>query len=377
MRFVRFIPKLSSWVVLLALHAPGLARAESATQPVRKKAPRTAAAPSAAQPTSTLRQRAQSGLYAPGTPYYPERYWALEKKLGVRAEIVSGFVDFEYVFGEPRDLALSLKGKRKLLYSWEPHCVGEGTPEQSCTDFRAVIDGKLDEYFERIALSMQSYPGEIYVRPWAELNAPWSPYRPGSSSSRAGTRDEFIAAWRHLVKFFRTRGINNLRFVFSPDANEDAETVPVASLFPGTEFVDVLGIDGYNWGDGGRDGNTSWREFDGVFADMYRRLTALHPNAPVWICEFGLKEPKRDDGSAESPAPTDPKHDKAQWLERALNSSEFPHLAALVFYSSRPASGYQRDFNVDSSAGSLRATRAWFKYRQGVKRGKRPGSSSR
>ena len=264
-----------------------------------------------------LRERAQAGLYAPGTALYPERYWALERKLGTRAEIVSGFVDWDYVFGEPRDVALSLKGKRKLLYSWEPHCAqteagiveaGGSAREQNeeCISFRSVIEGKHDEYFERIALSMQKHPGEIYVRPWAEMNAPWSPYKPDSDSSRAGTREEFKEAWRHLVKFFRTRGINNLRFVFSPDATEDADTVAVASVWPGTEYVDVLGIDGYNWGDGGPLGKSSWREFDAIFADMYQRLSALTPTAPVWICEFGSKEPKRDDGTPESPAPVDP-----------------------------------------------------------------------
>jgi hypothetical protein len=358
------------WLCLLA--SAGLTEAARADSPLRPVPPPV---------LPPLAQRAQAGLFAPGTPYYPRNYWALEKKLGTRAEIVSGFVDFDYVFGEPRDLALSLKGKRKLLYSWEPHCAKNEQGVEECVSFRSLIEGKHDEYLERIALSMQSFPGEIYVRPWAEMNAPWSPYRADSGSPRAGTREEFKEAWRHLVKYFRTRGINNLRFVFSPDASEDADTVPVSSVWPGMEYVDVLGIDGYNWGNGGPAGKSSWREFEAIFAPMYQRLSALHPNAPVWICEFGSKEPRRDDGTPESPAPVDPGHDKAKWLEQALSSREFSHLAALVFYSSRPAHGsYQRDFQVDSSPGSLRATRAYLRLRQRIARpkarlGKKPARS--
>jgi hypothetical protein len=307
--------------------------------------------------TPTLAQRAAFGLYAAGTPYYPEKYWALERKVGVQAGVVSGFVDFHYVFGEARDLELSRGGKRALLYSWEPHCVThEGGP--ACISFRSVSAGEQDTYFARVAESMRGYPGEIYVRPWAEMNAAWSAWQPGSGRPRAGSLEEFKAAWRHVVQFFRVRGVKNLHFVFSPDASEDVDTVPVAALYPGADYVDVLGIDGYNWGEGGPQGKSRWREFHEVFSDMYQRLTALHPSAPVWICEFGSKEPERDDGTAESPAPVDRAHTKAEWLERALSSRAFPRVEALVFYSAVPQGGrYARDFRVESSRASLRVTR--------------------
>jgi hypothetical protein len=349
-----------SSVVLAALATSGVVLA---APPLALRTQESAPAP--------LAERALFGLYAAGAPYYTEATWALERRLGARAEVISGFVDWEYVFGEARDLALSLRGRRKLLYSWEPHCAAAGEPsaggsaaEPRCIRFSDVIAGAYDGYFARIAESMARFPGEIYVRPWAEMNAPWSAWLPGSGRPRAGTREEFKAAWRHLVGFFRARGVRNLRFVFSPDAAEDASTVPVAELWPGQEFVDLLGIDGYNWGDGGPRGKSSWREFEAIFADMYRRLTALHPTAPVWICEFGSKEPLRDDGTPQSPAPKDPRHDKARWLERALGSREFPRIEALVFYSKVPAQGsYRRDFRVDSSPASLAATARYARLR--------------
>jgi hypothetical protein len=314
--------------------------------------PLTASAQTEAPP---LRERALFGAYAPGVPYYPQRALPrLERKLGVKLAIVSGFVDWDYVLGESRDQLLAAGG-RKLLYSWEPHCAADG----HCITFRDVIAGELDGYFERVAASMRRFPHQIYVRPWAEMNASWSPYRAGSGRPGAGSAEEFKQAWRHLYDFFRARGVHNLRFVFNTDAElEQGSADVVHEIWPGADYVDVLGIDGYNWGESGLPGGNSWREFDAIFTPMYRLLTSLHPSAPVWICEFGSKEPRKSDGSARSPAPPDPAHSKARWLENALASTAFPRMEALVYYNAyTPERDNQRDFRLESSRASLAAIR--------------------
>jgi hypothetical protein len=303
-----------------------------------------------------LRERAAFGAYTKGLPYFPEGLRRMEAPgyLG-RVDIVSGFVDWEYVLGEERDVYLSGRGARKLLYSWEPHCEGPG----GCIRFRDVSAGKLDAYFARVVESMRAFPHDIYVRPWAEMNANWSPYRPGSDQPLAGSVDEFKAAWRYLVTFFRSRGVHNLRFVFCPDAAvDDSDHVPIAQIWPGQEYVDVLGIDGYNWGESGRPGGNTWQEFEAVFAPMYATLTGLHQTAPVWICEFGTKEPKKSDGSKGSPAPRDPKHSKARWIQGFMSSRAFPRMEALVYYDAyTPERDNQRDFRFTSSPEALQMMR--------------------
>jgi hypothetical protein len=315
--------------------------------------------------TRPLRERAAFGAYTPGLPYYPAGLRKIEGggHLGTQLEIVSGFIDFDYVLGERRDRLLSAGGKRKLLYSWEPHCAADGE-QARCIAFRDISEGRLDAYLTRVAASMKRFGHEIYVRPWAEMNADWSPYRPGSRGPRAGSVAEFKAAWRYLYTFFRTRGIDNLRFVFNPDAALDSDHGTLAEIWPGAEFVDVLGIDGYNWGESGRPGGNTWLEFEAVFGPMYQSLTALHPTAPVWICEFGSKEPEKNDGSANSPAPPDPAHSKARWIENFMSSTAFPRIEALVYYDAyTPERDNQRDFRFASSAESLAMIRRQLKRR--------------
>jgi hypothetical protein len=306
------------------------------------------------------------GAYAPGLPYYDDAFRALEKKVGATLDIASGFVDWDYVLGEARDVKLASAG-HILLYSWEPHCGAKG----KCISFRDIAAGRTDPYLERVAESMKHFAGDIYVRPWAEMNAHWSPYQPGSKRPRAGSLAEFKAAWRHLYDFFRKRGVRNLKFVFNPDIGPDTRNVPIKDLWPGRDpvdghgYVDVLGMDGYNWGDSKQHGGEEWMEFDELFAEGYRTLTALDSTAPVWICEFGSKEPKKDDGTPHSPAPPDDAHDKGEWIKNMLASTAFPRLQALAYYSAYlPNHDNQRDFRFDSSDTSLKAVRTFLHRRR-------------
>jgi hypothetical protein len=319
-------------------------------------------------PAAPLGETVLFGAYAEGLPYDDKAFLALEseKKLGGELAIASGFVDFDYVLGEGRDLKLADGGRRTLLYAWEPHC-----DRDVCIAFRDVIGGRLDPYLKRVADSMRHFPYDIYVRPWAEMNAHWSPFQPGSGRPRAGSIEEFRAAFRYLHEFFRKHGVHNVKFVFNPDITNEPGDVAIAELWPGTDPVDghpyaeVLGLDGYNWGDSFVKGGTTWTEFDELFRDAYAAITALDPALPVWICEFGTKEPRVNDGTPRSPAPVDRAHDKGAWIEHMMQSTAFPRVRALAYYSAYlPHHDNQRDFRLDSSQSSLRAIRTYLRERR-------------
>ncbi|MDB4985865.1 MAG: hypothetical protein JWN04_1043 [Myxococcaceae bacterium] len=298
-----------------------------------------------------LRDRVLLGAYVQGLPYFEKadrEFVRLEQRLGSKLPIVSGFVDWNYVFGNAHDLALTAGGAHTLLYSWEPHCA----PDGACVSFASVARGELDAYLLRVAESMRRFPYDIYVRPWGEMNADWSAWQPGSGKPRAGTPEEFIAAWRHLRAVLDQAGVHNLKLIFNPDATHDETTVPIARIWPGAAYVDVLGIDGYNWGLGSKSAPGAWSEFEEIFAPMYQTLTELHPSAPVWICEVGSKEPRKNDGNVR-PAPIDPKHKKSAWIDAMMSSRMFPRLTALVAFNVLK----ERDFRFESSDDSLLAIR--------------------
>jgi hypothetical protein len=77
----------------------------------------------------------------------------------------------------------------------------------------------------------------------------------------------------------------------------------------------------------------------------------LDRTAPVWICEFGSKEPLEDDG-----APASAGASKAAWLRSALTLRAMPRLTMLTFFQADK----ERDWRADSSAEALDAVRRYL-----------------
>ena len=107
------------------------------------------------------------------------------------------------------------------------------------------------------------------------------------------------------------------------------------NYYPGEAYVDVLALDGYNFGDT-RDWS-GWRSFDEVFEHGYARVANLGPQ-PIWLAEIA---------SAESGG------DKGVWIKDMLSSTTFPRVEAIVWFDEKKGS----DWRVRSSDTALHALR--------------------
>ncbi len=285
-----------------------------------------------------LVDRVEFGAYVDQMTHDPARLARFESMVGTSTDIASYYWGYGDIFPGATERSFARGGKRKVLLSWD----------MGPTRFSEWTGGRHDHYLDQIVAAARAYPWTVYVRPWPEMNGDWQEFQPTASGSKryGGTHAEFRAAWRYLVTYFRARGVKNLRWVFNPTADVYAGTTPVRKIWPGARYVDVLGLDGFNWG---RDkGWGTWQSFEQIFAAQYRRLTRLHPTAPVWICEVASKEPRRRDG-----APRDLARSKARWIADALNTRSFPRLRALVWFQARK----ERDWRANSSGASLRTMR--------------------
>lgn len=285
-----------------------------------------------------LLERVQLGAFVAGMQADPARLAEWEALVGGRAEIASYYYGYRDVFPAQPELAFADRGHRKVLLSWD----------MGPTRFAEWSSGAHDDYLDQIAAAARAYPHDVYVRPWPEMNGDWQTFQPTADGNRlhGGTYAEFRQAWRHVVSYLRAQGADNLRWVFNPTADTYAETTPVARIWPGARYVDVLGLDGFNWGKDAGWGR--WRSFPQVFREQYANLTALHPRAPVWICEVSSKEPRSDDG-----APVDPKRDKSEWVRNMFDHRGMPRLRAVVWFDADK----ERDWRAASSSGSLRQWR--------------------
>jgi hypothetical protein len=279
------------------------------------------------------------GAYAPGVPDDLTSLHALEAALGRKLRIASSYT----AWGDP----LIDDGVRQEVAQRYVPLVAWNIATSPAQRYSAIASGADDAALAPLADTARRLGHAVYLRPWPEMNLNIFSYQPTPSGSpEGGTPAEFIAAWRHLVTLFRRRGATNVKWVFNPTADTYAGTTPVATIWPGSAYVDALGLDEYNWGSGA--GN-AWRSFDDIFAAQYGQLVALDPGAPVWICEFGSKEPTETDG-----APVDPIHSKAQWYRDLLADTSFGHVRALVLFDVRK----ERDWRIGSDPAAVAAVRA-------------------
>ena len=275
------------------------------------------------------------GAYADGFAGPGSQLTQFESVLGSKLAIASSFRGWGDVFPDPAQLADASTG-HTLLVAWDMGAT-------AATRFSTFTSHAHDAYLGQEAAAARAFGQPLYIRPWAEMNGDWNPFQPTASGSQpaGGTPAQFIAAWRYLVSFFRSHGALNVRWVFNPTTDTYAQTTPVASIWPGSSYVDVLGMDGYNWGTGGI---FTWRSFQSIYATQYGRLQALAPTRPVWVCEVGSKEPAENDG-----APVDPSHSKSAWYTGMLAYLATTRISAVVLFDTRK----ERDWRVEADSSTL------------------------
>jgi hypothetical protein len=137
----------------------------------------------------------------------------------------------------------------------------------------AIAAGAYDGYLRSYADSVRDFGDPVVIGFGHEMNAPW--YSWGYRHVPPAT---FIAAWRHIVTLFRGQGADNVTWLWTINADLSS-TGPAASWWPGAQYVNWVGIDGYYY----RPSDTFARVF-GKTIDQVRAFSAK----PVLLSETAV-----------------------------------------------------------------------------------------
>ena len=224
------------------------------------------------------------------------------------------------------------------FFSWAsqstPANVSE--PEFQLSD---VIAGSYDEYIREFAEAAREWGHPFFLRFNWEMNGNWFEWSEGVNGNQPG---EYVAAWRHVHDIFKQVGATNATWVWCPNVDPSGKMQDLASLYPGDEYVDWTGLDGYNWG-ANPNGPKGWRTFDQLYASTYQRITeTIAPSKPMAIGEVGSSE---YGGS------------KSAWISEALSSTptKYPQVRALLWFE-KYDDGMDWPIETSTSATSAFAT---------------------
>ncbi len=181
------------------------------------------------------------------------------------------------------------QGVHRMLVAWEPWtpvpaALGVDAQSEPQPGYRNIdiARGAQDRYIMRFARSLARYPGTVWLRYAHEMNGYWYPW---SRDARA-----YRWAWRRVVRLFGVAGADNVRFVWSVNANlyeREARWLRAARRYwPGSRYVDAVGSTMIDFGG----------DKDYTVARFAPRLRALRRSfrKPVILAETNTEYDGRD-----------------------------------------------------------------------------------
>ncbi len=149
--------------------------------------------------------------------------------------------------------AVRAQGATPVL-TWEPwYAPPEGAApadgaRQPAFALSRFAAGDHDHRISTWAQALAAWGHDVVLRFAHEMNGTWYPWAAGVQGN---TAEQYVRAWRHVHGVFTAAGADNVRWCWAPNVpapSADAGGARLADCFPGPDVVDVLGIDGYNWG---------------------------------------------------------------------------------------------------------------------------------
>jgi hypothetical protein len=262
-----------------------------------------------------------------------QAHLAFEELIGRKIAVRRAFHNWSDVF--PTDFEEWVRDRGTILMmSWQASSEG-----QAFVKWRDIANGRHDDVIDDRAADIKAFGAPMFFT---------FHHEPDSGEIDTGTSAEFVAAWRHIHDRFEAAGVTNVSWALIllsyTYINHGAD-----EWYPGDEYVDLIGSDGYNW-------FTCppgvWRSFEEIFQHMYDY--GVEEGKPMLIGELGTIED-----------PDDP-NGKAQWFEDASAQLKlWPEIKALSYYHRGIDDGARCDWWVDSSRRALTAFQAmgadpWF-----------------
>jgi Carbohydrate family 9 binding domain-like/Glycosyl hydrolase family 26 len=275
------------------------------------------------------------GLFREGAPQNMGYIKSFEKMFNKKPAMVMWYADFNSDF-PLEDCESVYKYGAVPQIVWEPWIWGD----DSKIKLDNIINGDWDKHIQEWASDAASYRKTVFIRWGHEFNIEKYPWGVGNNNKNP---EKYVKAYRHIHDIFKKAGATNIKWIWCfnnyPNPNENWNSWDLA--YPGDDYVDWIGIDGYNWGT--TQIWSGWQSFKEMFRDQVREASKRYPTKPVMIAEFGSCE---EGGN------------KANWIKDILPTLKIsmPQVKALVMFDTKK----ECDWRVNSSKKSQDAYQSLF-----------------
>ena len=195
-----------------------------------------------------------------------------------------------------------------------------------------IADGAADAQLRAFADGAKAYAWPVFVDFDHEFNGDWYPW-----GTQAASPAQFVAAWRHVHEVVEEAGAGNIEWVWSPNVVNPVPDVDLAAYWPGSAYVDVVGIVGYYTDEHGED------SYAALYGHTEQVVDAFAENKPFLITESGAEQGAQ----------------KAAWVTDLLAGVRTdPRMLGLVYFDEGSAQGKREDWTLEDDPSALAAWRA-------------------
>jgi beta-mannanase len=279
------------------------------------------------------------GIYQPSTLLDTSVLSSLEDEYGADISILSFYRAWNYcaIENDLEWLYNILSVSREIMLTWEPwHILPETSPPEDQSEFslRKISSGIYDAYIHAFALILARSRKIVFLRLMHEMNGFWYPWCGTVNNNHP---EEYIEAWKHIRSVFARASATNVKWVWSPYVSSYPNTPEnsIITYFPGNDNIDIIALDGYNWGTSSE--LSIWQSFLEIFDEAYGTVTSIS-SKPVIIAETGCSECGGN---------------KADWINEMffILQSRFKQIKAFIWFDVNKES----DWLIASSASALQA----------------------
>ncbi len=223
------------------------------------------------------------GVSTPGGPLATSELDAVATLVNENPSIVMSYKDFSQAAPIADLNAVDARGATSLI-TWEPWLWSGNGANQPAYALDRITAGDFDTYLQQWGTALASWDKPVMLRFAHEMNGNWYPWAESANGNQAG---DYVAAWRHVHDVVAATGATNVQWVWSPNVPYWGST-PLSGLYPGAGYVDIVGLDGYNWGTAAS--WSSWTSPSALFGDGLTALRSLAPGKPIMISETASAE---------------------------------------------------------------------------------------
>jgi mannan endo-1,4-beta-mannosidase len=213
------------------------------------------------------------GVEVPGAPDSLNPVISVAAGIGRNPNLIGQYVQWNAPF-DAAAAARSVSYGALYYAAWEPFD----------TSVQSIAQGTSDAYITSFAKAVRAFGDPIALSFGHEMNGDWYPW-----GTKQTTAASFVAAWRHIHDLFAKAGADNVIWIWNPNIISPMPNVQLKPYWPGSAYVDWVGITGYF-------ATTGPHTFDGLYGQTMAEIRQF-TTKPFIIAETAVETGPSDEVS--------------------------------------------------------------------------------